>query len=113
MAEECRHIMPNGAKCHAMAMRGMAYCFFHAPARRLMQGQGRAHKKPLKLPALTDHNAIQVAVQQVLNAITSSAITPRAAGQLLYGLQTVSDTFRRAARPPQPKAQSQEPAARS
>ena len=106
MYQECRHIMPNGAKCHSPAMRGMAYCFFHAPARRPMQGQSRARKKPLKLPALTDRNAVQVAINQVLDAIGSSTISPRSAGQLLFGLQIASDSFRRGARPPQQKAES-------
>jgi hypothetical protein len=74
----------------------MAYCFFHTPGRRNAQGQTRAHKKPLKLPALVDRAAVQVALGQVLNAIGSSSVSPRSAGQLLYGLQTASDIFRRA-----------------
>jgi hypothetical protein len=64
-----------------------------------MQGQGRARKKPLKLPALTDRNAVQIAVNQVLDAIGSSTISTRSAGQLLFGLQIASDNFRRAGRP--------------
>ena len=59
MYPECRHIMPNGAKCHSPAMRAMAYCYFHTPERR--SAQGRAQKKPLKLPALDDRAAIQIA----------------------------------------------------
>ena len=94
MYQECRHIMPNGAKCHSPAMRGMAYCYFHVAGRRAAQGQSRARKKPLKLPALTDRNAVQVAVNQVLDAIGSSAISPRSAGQLLFGLRIASDNFR-------------------
>jgi hypothetical protein len=72
----------------------MAYCFFHVPGRRAAQGQSRAHKKPLKLPALTDRNAVQVAVNQVLDAIGSSSISPRSAGQLLFGIRIASDNFR-------------------
>ena len=34
MYPECRHIMPDGAKCHSPAMRGMAYCYYHTPGRR-------------------------------------------------------------------------------
>jgi hypothetical protein len=73
-----------------------------------MQGQGRAHKKPLKLPALTDRNAVQVAIHQVLDAISSDTISQRSAGQLLFGLQIASGNFRRAARPPKLKAESYE-----
>jgi len=103
MYPECRHIMPNGAKCHSPAMRGMAYCYFHTPGRRSAQGQGRAQKKPLKLPVLDDRTAIQIAVTQVLNAIGSSKISRRSAGQLLYGLQIASEVLRRPGRPPLPK----------
>ena len=31
---ECRHIMPSGAKCHAMALRAMPYCYFHTRLHR-------------------------------------------------------------------------------
>lgn len=103
MYAECRHIMPNGAKCHSPAMRAMAYCYFHTPGRRSAQGQGHAQKKPLKLPALDDRAAIQIAVTQVLNAIGSSKINRRTAGQLLYGLQIASENLRRPGRPPLPK----------
>ncbi len=113
MYQECRHIMPNGATCHSPAMRGMAYCFFHTPARRHMQSQGRARKGPLKFPALTDRNAVQVAIHQVINAIGSSAISPRSAGQILFGLQIVSDSLRRPGSPSDPKAVTREPGSKS
>lgn len=106
MFQECRHTMPSGAKCHSPALRGMAYCFFHVPGRRNAQGQSRAHKKPLKLPPLIDRNAVQSAINQVLSAIGSSRVSPRSAGQLLYGLRIASDNFRSAGRPPQSKAES-------
>ena len=102
MHSECRHIMPSGARCHSPAMRGMAYCFNHAPERRNALGQTRAHKKPLKLPALVDPRAIQTAIGQVFDAMTTSKINSRTAGQLLFGLQIASDNFRRARRPTQP-----------
>ena len=90
---ECRHIMPSGAKCHSPAMRGTAYCFFHAPGRRNAQGQRRAHKKSLKLPGLVDCEAVNIALVQVLNAIASSKLDPGNAGQLLFGLRIASDNL--------------------
>ena len=103
MCQECSHIMPSGARCHSPAMRGMAYCFNHAPERRYALGPTRAHKKPLKLPALVDPRAIQTAIGQVFDAMTTSKINSRTAGQLLFGLQIASDNFRRAGRPPHPE----------
>jgi hypothetical protein len=110
MYPECRHIMPTGAKCHSPAMRGTAYCFFHAPGRRNVQGQTRAHKKPLKLPPLTNRNAVRAAVSQVLDAIFSSSVSPKSAGQLLFGLRIASDNFRT---PGRPKSKSQNSGAES
>src|ERR1700687_2562381 len=109
MYEECRHIMPSGANCHSPAQRGMAYCFFHMPGRRNAEGQARANKKPLKLPALVDRGEVQAAISQVLNALVSSKITTRTAGQLLFGLRIASDNFRQAGRPPKPMREEPHP----
>jgi len=75
-------------------MRGKAYCYFHMPGGRNARGQSRARHKPLKLPDLVSRNAIQSALNHVLNAIGSSKISTKAAGQLLFGLQIASDKFR-------------------
>jgi hypothetical protein len=75
-------------------MRGKAYCFFHMPGGRNARGQTRARNKPLKLPDLVDRDAIQSALNQVLKAIGSSKISPKAAGQILFGLQIASGKFR-------------------
>jgi len=91
MYQECSHIMPSGAKCHSPALRGKAYCYFHVPGRRNAQGQRRPRNKPLQIPALVDRGAIQTALSQVLNAIGSSKISTKAAGQLLFGLRIASD----------------------
>ena len=99
MFQECRHIMPSGAKCHSPALHGMAYCYFHVQGRRPAKGQGRVHKQPLKLPVLKDRSAIQIALGQVLSAISSSKINARSAGQLLHGLQIASDIVRHSGRP--------------
>jgi len=92
---------------------GMVYCYYHAPGRRNASGQTRAHKKPLKLPALVDREAVQFALGQVLDAMLSSRVNSRTAGQLLFGLQIAADSFRRAGRSPQPNKRgakaSQEP----
>ena len=34
MSHECRHIMPNGAKCQATALRGKPYCYLHTRSRK-------------------------------------------------------------------------------
>jgi len=81
----------------------MAYCFFHAPGRRNAHGQCQARKKPLNLSPLVDSAAIQSALGQVLEAIGSSKLSSRSAGQLLFGLRIAADNLRRSGRPPQPE----------
>ncbi|MGB0064213.1 MAG: hypothetical protein WBP85_07185 [Terracidiphilus sp.] len=92
---ECRHIKSNGCKCHAAALRGMPYCYFHARLHRALHNQ-KANSETLPpavpgveldLPAVEDRTAIQLALTQVLQGMGSRRIDPRFGTQLLYGLQ--------------------------
>ena len=90
MYQECRHIMPNGVRCHSPALRGTAYCYFHTRLHRFATEQSSGQKEPLKLSVLEDRSSIQIALAQVLNALASSKLDPRRAGLFLYGLQIAS-----------------------
>ncbi len=103
MYPECRHIMPNGVHCHSPAMRGMAYCYFHVPGRRSSQGRSQARLRPLKLPAMVDRNAVQIALTQVLNAIGPRKISQKSAGQMLFGIRMALDNLRDPDQLSQPK----------
>jgi len=92
MFQECRHIMPSGARCHSPALREAPYCYFHARLHRLTPRQLRFQDEPLELPPLEDRGAIQIALAQVLGALASSRLDPRRAGLMLYGLQIASKT---------------------
>ena len=87
MYNECRHIMPDGRKCQAVALKDRPYCFFHNRLHHLASGRKPAPKEPPYIPALEDRDSVQVALTHVLNALASSRIDPRRAGQILYGLQ--------------------------
>ena len=94
---ECRHIMPNGARCHSPALRGTHYCYFH-PRLHRQANQPRTTltgAEPLKLPILEDRSAIQVALSQILDALASSKLDRPTAGLLLYGLQIASQNVER------------------
>jgi hypothetical protein len=95
MFYECRHIMPNGNKCHAPALRAKPYCYFHSRLHTARKAPAPAANVPLKLGVLEDKCAIQVAVAQVLDALGSSRIDPRQAGIFLYGIQLVSQNVER------------------
>lgn len=94
MYQECRHIMPNGVRCHSPALRGTYYCYFHTRLHRLA-AQGSGSAEPLNLHVLEDRSAIQLALSQVLNALGSSKLDPRRAGLFLYGLQIASQNVER------------------
>ena len=99
MYYECRHIMPNGARCHSPAMREMNYCYFHARLHRLGSthtgSKPAAKDEPLKLPILEDRSAIQVALYQILDKLCSSNLDTRRAGLLLYAVQIASQNVER------------------
>jgi hypothetical protein len=90
MYSECRHIMPNGWKCSAPALRGKPFCYFHTRLHGFAAKPAAAPGAPLKLPILEDRSAIQVALSQVLDALGSSQLDPRRAGLFLYALQIAS-----------------------
>jgi hypothetical protein len=95
MCNECRHIMPNGCKCNAPALRGKPYCYFHTRLHTYAKAPPRAPEEPLKLPVLEDRSAIQLALAQVFDALGSSRLDPRRAGLFLYGLQIASQNVER------------------
>ena len=95
MTHECRHIMPNGAKCHAAALRGKPYCYFHTRLHHFTSQPPIPPDGTLRLPVLEDQTAIQLAVSQVLDALCSSRLDPRRAGLFLYGIQIASQNVER------------------
>lgn len=86
MYNECRHIMPSGSKCHSPALTGKPYCYYHANLHRSSGTAGRPTAK-LPVPQIEDARGIQLTLQQVLSAVESPFIHPRAIGHTLYGLQ--------------------------
>ena len=97
MFKECRHIMPSGARCHSPALRDQPYCYFHTSLHRSAAQKSVFDDPSLTLPALEDSSAVQIALTQVLGALSSSKLDPRRAGLLLYGLQIAAQITSRPA----------------
>jgi hypothetical protein len=97
MYEECRHIMPNGRKCHSPALRNLSYCYYHDALHRA--GRAPAAGKPMLIPPIEDASGIQIALTQILGALNSPYMDTRRAGLLLYGLQIAAQLARRATAP--------------
>ena len=101
MYYECRHIMPNGARCHSPALREKDYCYFHARLHSPAEPSPAAPEatpaavEPRKLPVLEDRSAILVALSQVVNDLNSKRLDPRRAGQILFALQIASQNVER------------------
>ena len=93
----CAHIKTNGTQCGYPALRERRYCFFH----KKWQGQHIALNAPASsplgftMPVLEDADSVQVALMQVMRLILAGQLDPKAAGLLLYALQTASLNLRR------------------
>lgn len=96
-ARRCQHLKANGVRCGSPAMREYLYCYFH----QLWRAQAEAQPyRPdpnaflYKLPLLEDANGVQLAIQQVLDAVVAGRLDLKSAHTLLYGLQTASANVR-------------------
>jgi hypothetical protein len=88
MFQECRHIMPSGARCHSPALRGKPYCYFHARLHNLVVQPAKPGKEAeVEIDPLEDMSAVQLTITRVLTALGSGRIDRARAGTLLYGLQ--------------------------
>src|SRR5271157_555966 len=101
--QHCHHVKVDGAYCQVPPLNGRNYCQFHLESlgRRMRMARARARREPylLVLPILEDLNSVEVARQQVMDAMASGQLDPKVAGRLLYGLQGIS-TDLRSAKPP-------------
>ena len=91
---ECRHIMTNGRKCRAAALRGKPFCFHHAK----LHFRSSARRKPKELIGsdFQDFNALRRATAKALEALSSPMADTRRAGLLLYGLHLAANLQKRA-----------------
>jgi hypothetical protein len=79
-APRCMWLREDGTICKSPKMKNDIHCYAHYQMR-----QARAEN--LLLPALTDANAIQMAVMLVQRALIDDEITEKNAGLLLYSIQ--------------------------
>lgn len=45
MYKECRNILPDGSRCHAVALKDAAYCYHHDRIHRALR-TGNNHQQP-------------------------------------------------------------------
>jgi hypothetical protein len=90
---ECRHIMTNGRKCRAAALRGKPFCFHHAKLH--FRGSGRPKLRVLAGSDFQDVKALRRATAKALEALSSPLVDTRRAGLLLYGLHLAANLDKR------------------
>jgi len=79
-APRCVWIHEGGTVCKSPRMKNDIHCYAHYQMRH-------ARSEKLWLPALTDANAIQLAVMLVQRALIDGDISEKMAGLLLYSIQ--------------------------
>ena len=79
-APRCVWVREDGTVCKSPRMKNDIHCYAHYQMRK-------ARAENLWLPALTDANAIQMAVMLVQRALIDGEVTEKMAGLLLYSIQ--------------------------
>jgi len=87
-APRCYHVKTNGLRCGSPSTRGTFFCFFHD-----LRLYNRAYSE--EMPLVEDGNAVQIALQQVLEALRKNKIDRPLANSLFYGLQIASANLSR------------------
>ena len=87
---QCEHIKGNGLRCGSPALRQRRYCYFHFCAHDLRRRRRQQPNAPFVLPLLEDANSIQMAIQQVAEAVLEERIDNKRAGLVLFALQTAA-----------------------
>src|SRR5438128_10206339 len=91
---QCEHIKANGLRCGSPALRQRRYCYFHSCAHDLRRRRRQHPNAPFVLPLLEDANSIQMAIQQVAEAVLEERIDNKRAGLLLFALRTAASNLK-------------------
>ena len=100
MLVECRHIMPRGVKCKALALRDRPYCYFHEKLHDYTRDGLRDDKGPVCLASIEDACGIQHALMQIMNSMANGRIDSREGVRLIYGLQVAIQALDRVPQTP-------------
>jgi len=89
--QECRCVKSDGSRCHAMALRNMAYCYHHLPAHRRPTATGRP-AKPIRIEfALgSESQSRKKAVEQLKAAMAQGRLDHRTGQLCIYGLNVIA-----------------------
>jgi hypothetical protein len=94
----CQHWLEKGTRCRCPAMRGTRYCYSHRleQPRDARKNAERTRQRWFESVPLEDPASVQRAIWQVMTRLLSGNIGHKAAGRILYKLQTASVDLRNA-----------------
>jgi hypothetical protein len=84
--QRCQHRKHNGSRCGSPAMKGKRLCYFHEESRKTYPRRVAAPLLP-DFPVIEDRRSVQIALNQVVQALLHQSIDHRTAAQVLCGLQ--------------------------
>lgn len=90
----CRHIRANGRRCQAPALREESWCYFHARLHARHRDIRPVGTVPapgaIDLPAIEDHDSVQLAISIVLGALAGGKLDEKRARAIFHGLTIAS-----------------------
>ena len=94
----CHHVRESACRCGSAAMQNRRYCYYHQifRGRRLKMARARRRRErwQVQLPPLEDLYAVQVGIQQVLDALGSEQLDRHTARVMLTGLRQAAANLR-------------------
>ena len=84
--QKCQHRKHDGSRCGSPAMKGKRLCYFHEQSRKTHPRCVAAPVLP-DFPVIEDPRSVQIALNQVFQALLRDSIDHRTAAQILCGLQ--------------------------
>jgi len=82
----CQHVKADGIQCNNPALKTQRYCYYHAQLQRTL---GKPHA-PAATITIESIAAVRLALTDVLNRISRSAIDPRDARLMIRGLHNAT-----------------------
>ena len=89
----CHHLHSTGRRCGSPALRGEQFCFYHHPTRR-PPTRTVPSCTPFDVPAITDPEALQITLSEIIRRLADNTLDTRRAGLLLITLQMAKANLR-------------------
>ena len=91
--------MPDGLLCKSPALRDRSYCYFHQKLNTHVKTSRRRAQEDqtIDFDSIEDAAGIQIALQNVVEAVSRARIDRRRAGIIVYALHLASSLAKRRA----------------